>query len=93
MVERAYDKVVTKKAQICEWHNRFRDGRASVSKDPSCGRPSASTNDENMERLRNAVRSDGRKSVQEISAEVEISVGSVHSILHKDLNIHYLEEH
>jgi hypothetical protein len=30
MVEGAYDKVSTKKVQVCEWHNRFRDGRVSV---------------------------------------------------------------
>jgi hypothetical protein len=69
-----------KRTQVCEWHKRFRDGRVIVSD----GRQSTQTNDEEIERMRNAVRSDRGKSIQEISAEIGISVGSVRSILHKD---------
>jgi hypothetical protein len=38
---------------------------------------------ENIERVRNVVRSDGWKRIQEILAQVGISVESVHSIRHK----------
>jgi hypothetical protein len=51
---------------------------------------STSTNEENIERLRNVVVSDRRMSIGEITAKVGISVGSVHSIRHKDLNLLYL---
>jgi transposase len=87
MLVEACGKANMKKAQVYEWHKRFRDGRASVNDDPRCGRPSTSTNDVDVERVRNAARSDRRKSIQEISAEVGISVGSVRSILHKDFKI------
>jgi transposase len=73
-----------KKTHVYDWYKRFRDGRASVSDDPRCGRSSTSTNDENVKRVRNVVASDRGKSIQEISAEVGISVGSVRSILHED---------
>jgi histone-lysine N-methyltransferase SETMAR len=87
MLEKAYGKAAMKKTQVYKWHKRFRDGRASVNDDPRSGRPSTSTNDNNIERVRNVVRSDWRKSIQEISSEIGISVGSVHSILRKNLNI------
>jgi histone-lysine N-methyltransferase SETMAR len=87
MLEKAYGKAAMKKTQVYRWHKRFRDGRASVNDDPRSGRPSTTTNDDNIERVRNAVRSDWRKSIQAISAEVGISVGSVHSILRKHMNI------
>jgi transposase len=73
-----------KPTQVYEWHKSFRDGRASVNDDPRCGRPSTSTNDEDIERVRNVVRSDRGKSIQEISAEVGISVVRVRSILYED---------
>jgi tRNA A-37 threonylcarbamoyl transferase component Bud32 len=40
-----------------------------------------------MERVRNVMRSDRWKSIQEISAKVGILVGNIHNILHTDLNI------
>jgi hypothetical protein len=52
-----------KRTQVYEWHERFRDGRVSVNGDLRCGRPSASTNNENNERKRNAVRSDWTESI------------------------------
>jgi hypothetical protein len=71
-----------KKTQVYEWHKRFDDGSASVSDDSRCGLPSTSTDDANIENVRNVVRSDRRTSIQEISGEVWISLGSVHSVFH-----------
>jgi hypothetical protein len=78
-LEETYGNVAVKETQVYEWRKRFRDGRVSVNDDSRCGPPSTSTNDANMERVRHGVRNDGRKNVQETTAEVGISVGSVHS--------------
>jgi hypothetical protein len=43
------------------------------------------------ERVYNVVRKDQRKCI-EILTEVEISGGSVHSIVQKDMNMHYLSQ-
>jgi hypothetical protein len=67
MTEEAYGKAVMNKTQVHEWHKRFHDGRASVSDYPRCGQPSASTNDENIERVQDC-ENDGLKGIQEISA-------------------------
>jgi hypothetical protein len=50
---------------------------------------SSSTNDENIGHVRTVVHSGRRKSIQEVPAEVGISVRSVYSI-HRNLNMHYL---
>jgi hypothetical protein len=81
VLEEAYGKAAMKKAQVYGWHKRLRDGRASDNVDPRCGQLSESTNDANVERVHNYVRSDRRKSIQEISVEVRISAGRVYGIL------------
>jgi hypothetical protein len=53
MIEKAFRKAAIKKTWVYGRRERFRDGRVSVNDDPRCGRPSTSTNDENMEHERN----------------------------------------
>jgi hypothetical protein len=64
----------------------------SVNDDPHCGQPSTSTN-ENIQPVHNVVPSDQQKCTEEILAEIGISVGSIHNIVHTDLNMHYICEH
>jgi hypothetical protein len=49
------------------------------------------TNNKNMECMNNAAQTDCQKRIQEISMEVKI--WACNSILHKDLNMHYLCQH
>ena len=58
-----------------------------MESDPCLGRPSTSRKEELMDQVREKVLEDRRLTVQEIVAEVEISTGSVHSILTEDLNL------
>jgi hypothetical protein len=91
-LEEQYGKMAMKKTRVYEGHECFRDGPAGVKGDRSSGRRSPSAS-ENSVCARNVVRCDERKSIREISAEVEISVGSVQSIFHKSSNMHYLFQH
>jgi hypothetical protein len=57
-------------------------------------RVSASTNNDSIDRASNPVRSDRRNSVQQTSAAVGVSIGSVHCIiLHRDQNMSGLCQH
>ncbi|KAJ4428902.1 hypothetical protein ANN_25896 [Periplaneta americana] len=56
------------------------------------GRPTTATNEAIAQRVGNVVRDDRCKTIKEIAAEVGISVGSVHNILHKHLNMHYVSQ-
>ena len=71
--------------QIKEWYNRFRDGRTSVESDTRSGRPSTSRNYELIDQVRTLVMQDRHVTVRELAEEIEISIGSVHSILTDDL--------
>ncbi|KAJ4430931.1 hypothetical protein ANN_19524 [Periplaneta americana] len=81
-----------KKTQVYAWHKRFSGGRDSIKDDVRSGRPTTATNEAIAQRVRNVVTDDRRKTIKEIAAEVGISVGSVHNVLHKHLNMHYVSQ-
>jgi hypothetical protein len=88
---RCWDEAV-KKMQVCKWCKRFCYGHANVE-NRCCGWPSTLTKHENKEQVHNAMQSDQWKRIWEISAEVWISIGSIHSIFHKDLIMHWSYQH
>ena len=49
---------------LFEWHRRFKERRDQVEDDHRSGRPSISRTDENVERVRQKVRSDSRLTVK-----------------------------
>ncbi|XP_068234158.1 protein GVQW3-like [Palaemon carinicauda] len=71
--------------QIKECYNRFKQGQTSVESKPRSGRPSSSRNDEFVENVRRIVEDDHRITINEITKELGISTGSVHTILMEDL--------
>jgi hypothetical protein len=81
MLEEEYGLAVLMQTQVYMWHKRFHGGLASANHDPHCRRPLIWTNDEKIERVHSVMHRERRKSVQEISAQVGISLGSVHGIL------------
>lgn len=92
LLEEAYGEAAMKKTQVYAWHKRFSGGRDSIKDDVRSGRPTTATNEAIAQRVRNVVRDDRRKTIKEIAAEVGISVGSVHNVLHKHLNMHYVSQ-
>jgi hypothetical protein len=91
MLQEVYGKVAMKETQV--YINVFWDGHTSVTDDLHCRCPATSTSDKNIVHVRNVVQSDRQKRIQKISAELGTSVGNIHSILHKDVNMHYLCHH
>ena len=86
-IQQAFGNEALSPTQIKQWFKRFKDDRASVESDPRSGRPSTSRKEEVMDQVREKVLEDRCLTVQEILAEVEISTGSIHSILTEDLNL------
>lgn len=86
------DRVV-KKSQVCDRHKHFHDRCRSVDSDLHSDCPAMSTNEANVERVQEFVRSDRRKSVAQIAPEVGIPVRSCHSIPHDVLNMFRVHQH
>jgi len=62
--------------QCYEWFKHFKGGRMSVVEDPRLGRPSTSTNDDHVERVRAVIRRNRRLTLRDVADEVGISIGS-----------------
>lgn len=92
LLQEAYGEAAMKKTQVFSWHKRFSEGRVIIKDDQRTGRPSTSTNEANIQRVRDVIMDDRRKTIRELSAEVGISFGSVQKILHKHLNMHYISQ-
>lgn len=74
-------------SQMHDLYKLFHDGREIFDDDPCSSRPSTSTNEAHVKGVREIVRSDRGKYVDQIASEVGISVGSFQRILHDVLNI------
>jgi len=86
-IQKVYGDDAPSPQTICRWISKFEAGRDEVEDDPHSGRPSSSTNDEKIIAVRELVEEDRRISVQAIAEALEISVGSVETILHDHLGL------
>ena len=73
--------------QCCEWFKRFKEGRMSADEDPRPERPSTSTNDDHVGRLRAVIRGNRRLTVREVADEVGLSIGSCQQIFAEKLQM------
>jgi hypothetical protein len=59
----------------------------SVGEDPRTGRPSTSTNDDHVERVRDVIRRNRHLTVREVADEVGIGIESCHKIITEKLQL------
>ena len=74
-------------AFVFEWHKRFQEGRESVRDDERCGRSKEFRTPELIGQIKNFMNKDRRVSIEAISAQFDVSVGTVHTIIHKELKM------
>ena len=70
-----------------EWHRRFKEGREEVEDDHRSGRPSTSRTDENVEHVRQKVRSDCCLTVRMVADELGMNSERVWRIITEDLGM------
>ena len=75
-------------ATCFEWHARFKRGRTSLKDNERSGRPSTSLTPTNAETIRWLVHEDRWITIKEIAAIVNVSYGTVQTILTRDMNMH-----
>ena len=87
LLQEVYGDATMSRTRIFEWHKRFREGREDVEDDPKSGRPTTSRINENVERVREKVRSDRRLTVRMIADELSMNSERVWRIITEDLGM------
>ena len=75
------------RTSVFEWHKRFKEGRESVSEDEKCGRSKKVRTPELVGQIKNFMDKDRRVSIETISAQFDVSVGTVHTIIREELKM------
>jgi len=90
MLQEAFKKEALSRTQVFEWYSRFRGGEISCEDQPRSGRPSAYRNDENLDKVRNAINADRRRTIDEICEITGLSWSSCQRTLTEDLNMKHV---
>ena len=80
---KVYEEKAMAPCTIRKWVKRFKEGRQSTEDDQQEGRPSTSTTQNQIEEVQRMVNDDSEITIRTISRELNISLGSVVSILHR----------
>ena len=83
MLQTAFGASCMNRASVSEWHKRFKEGRESVRNDERCGRCREGRTPECVGQKNNFMDKDRRVSIEKISAQFNVSVGTVHTIIRK----------
>ena len=73
--------------EVFEWHKRFKEGRESVRDDERCRRSKEVRTPELIGQIKNFMDKDSRVSIETISPQFDVSVGTVHTIIRKELKM------
>ena len=87
MLQTAFRPSCMNWASVFEWHKRFKEGRESVRVDERCGRSKKVRTTELIGQIKNFMDKDRRVSIETISAQFDVSVGTVHTIICKELKM------
>ena len=74
-------------ASVFQWHKRFNEGREFVRDDWRCGRSKEVKTPELIGQIKNFRDTDSHVSIEIISAQFDVSVGTVHTIIREELKM------
>ena len=74
-------------ASVFERYKRFNKGRESVRDDERCGRSKEVRTPELIGQIKNFIDKDRRVSIETISAQFDVSAGTVHKIIREELKM------
>ena len=87
MFQTAFRPSCMNRASVFEWHKRFQEGRESVKDDERCGRSKEVKTTELIGQIKNFMDKERHVSIETISAQFDVSVGTVHTIIREELNM------
>ncbi|UYV60688.1 hypothetical protein LAZ67_1001909 [Cordylochernes scorpioides] len=83
----AYGEATLDRSNVYRWYKMFSEGREDVNDEERAGRPSTSTTDEKINEVEKMILSNRRITVREVAEDLNISIGSCHSIFINDLGM------
>ena len=75
------------RASVFEWHKRFKEGRESHRDDERCGRYKEARTLELVGQIKNFMDKDRRVSIETITVQFDVSMGTVHTIICEELKM------
>ena len=87
ILQTAFGTSCMNQTSIIEWYKRFKEGRESVRDDERCGRSKEVRTPELIGQIKNFMDKDHRVSIETISAQFDVSVGTVHTIIREELKM------
>ena len=83
MLQTAFGPSCINQAWVFEWSKRFKEDRESMRDDERCGRSKEDNTPELIGQIENFMHKDHRVSIETISAQFDVSLGTVHTIIHE----------
>ena len=87
MLQTTFGTSCMNRASVFEWHKRFKKSRESVRDDERGGRSTKVKIPELIGQIKNFMDKDCRVSIKTISAQFDVSVGTVHTIICEELKM------
>ena len=89
MLVKAYGDAAIKRRALHKWYLPYENGYESVMDEQRSGRPTSITS-QKVQEIKELLDKDRRTTVREVSQRVDCSVGTVHTIIHDNLNMRRL---
>ena len=87
ILQTAFGTSCMNRASVFEWHKRYKEGRESVRDDERCGRSKEVRTTELIGQIKNFMDKHRRVSIETISSQFDVSMGTVHTIIREDLKM------
>ncbi|UYV64288.1 hypothetical protein LAZ67_3000153 [Cordylochernes scorpioides] len=87
MLTVAYGEATLDRSNVYRWYKMFSEGREDVNDEERAGRPNTSTTDEKINEVEKMILANRRITVREVAEDLNISIGSCHSIFINDLGM------
>ena len=89
MLVKAYGVAAMKRTALHKRYSRYENGYKSVMEEQRSGRPTSITS-QKVQEIKELLDQDRRITVREVSQWVDCSIGTVHTIIHENLNMRRL---
>ena len=87
MLQTAFGLSCMNRGSVLEWHKKSKEGRESVRDDERCGRSKEVRRPELIGQIKNFMDKDRCVSIETISSQFDVSVGTVHTIIREELKM------